>query len=494
MIQPQISKTDFLLYLECPKNAWLKKHKPDVFYASELTDFEKAIIETGNEVELVARQLFPTGVLIQGRDEQARQQTADLLAAHEQTLFQPVFLKDGFLAAIDVLSYDSKTGSYSIIEIKASNEIKKDWHPQDLAFQVSLLRRCGLGVSKACIMHLNPDYIRAGELDLAKAFVIEDITELVEAILPEIEEQMEGAREYLSQTAEKPGCDCIYKSRSNHCATFSYSNPNVPDYSVHDISRIGKKKLMDLIDSGIYSLENIPEEFELTDNQKNQVDLAVRPQPLIRTDFIREELSKLAYPLYFLDYETFACALPRFDGFGTYQHIPFQYSLHTIDSPGSEPAHKEFLHVEADDPSLRFARSLREHIGDKGSVIVWYKPFECGRNRELSKRHPEYNAFLNSIESRVYDLRDIFSKQYYVHKDFKGGTSIKDVLPVLVPELSYKNLAIREGGTASQKWNESVSGNMVPELKQLIAENLREYCERDTEAMYAIWKHLNDRI
>jgi hypothetical protein len=29
---------------------------------------------------------------------------------------------------------------------------------------------------------------------------------------------------------------------------------------------------------------------------------------------------------------------------------------------------------------------------------------------------------------------DVFSKQFYVHKDFKGGTSIKDVLPVLVPE------------------------------------------------------------
>lgn len=494
MLQPQISKTDFLLYLECPKNAWLKKHKPDVFYANELTDFEKAIIETGNEVELVARELFPTGALIAGRDEQARRQTAELIETHEQTLFQPVFLKDGFLAAIDVLQYDKKTGSYSIIEIKASNEIKTDWHPQDLAFQTSLLRRCGIVVSKACIMHLNPDYVRVGELELTKAFVIEDITELVETILPEMEERMERAREYLSQTSEKPGCDCIYKSRSNHCATFSYSNPSVPEYSVHDISRISKKKLLDLIDSGIYRLEHIPEEFELSDNQKNQVDLAVRSRPLIRTDLIRDELTRLAYPLHFLDYETFACALPRFDGFGTYQHIPFQYSLHIVESPGSEPIHREFLHLETDDPSPYFAGSLRDHVGDKGSVIVWYKPFECGRNRELGERHPEYKAFLGSIESRVYDLRDIFSKQYYVHKDFKGGTSIKDVLPVLAPELSYKNLAIQEGGAASQKWNESVTGNIAPDLRLLIAENLREYCKRDTEAMYVIWKHLNDRI
>ncbi|MCX6715701.1 MAG: DUF2779 domain-containing protein [Candidatus Taylorbacteria bacterium] len=489
-----VSKTDFLLYLECPKNAWLKKHKPKVFYASELSEFEKAIIETGNEVELAARQLFPTGVLIDGRDESARQQTAQFIAAHEQTIFQPVFMKDGFLAAVDILQYDSTTDSYSIIEIKASNEIKKDWHPQDLAFQVSLLKKCGLNVSKACIMHLNSDYVRSGDLELIKVFVIEDITETVENLLPEIEEQMIKAREYLSQDIEKPGCDCLYKTRSNHCATFEYSNPDVPEYSVHDISRIGKRKLMELIDSGIYLLENIPEEFELSDNQKNQVDMAVRPQPLIRTDFIRDELEKLVYPLYFLDYETFACALPRFDGFGAYQHIPFQYSLHIVDSPDSEPIHKEFLHIESHDPSPHFARSLRDHIGDKGTVIVWYKPFECGRNRELARRHPEYHSFLNSIESRVYDLRDIFSKQYYVHKEFKGGTSIKDVLPVLVPELSYKKLAIQEGGTASQKWNELANGDIAPDLKQLISENLREYCKLDTYAMYAIWKHLKDRI
>ena len=136
-------------------------------------------------------------------------------------------------------------------------------------------------------MHLNPDYVRSGELELTKAFVIEDVTGLVETILPEIEGQMAHAKVYLSQTAEKPGCDCLYKSRSNHCATFSYSNPNVPEYGVHDISRISKKKLVDLVDSGIYLLENIPEDFKLTGNQKNQVDLAVRSRPLIRTDLIR---------------------------------------------------------------------------------------------------------------------------------------------------------------------------------------------------------------
>jgi hypothetical protein len=85
---------------------------------------------------------------------------------------------------------------------------------------------------------------------------------------------------------------------------------------------------------------------------------------------------------------------------------------------------------------------------------------------------------------------DIFSKQYYVHKDFQGSTSIKAVLPVLVPELTYKKLEIREGGTATQKWNEMTTGNLSSIEKEKIAADLKEYCKLDTFAMYAIWKHL----
>lgn len=485
-----ISKTDFLIWRDCAKNAWLKIHKPEVFYERELSDFEKAIIETGNEVELYARKLFPTGVLIEGRDAEAQDLTQTLLAEKSPVIFQPVFLHDDFLAAIDVLKYEPETDSYTILEIKASNEIKKDWHPQDLAFQTVLLRKAGVNVRKACILHMNPEYIRQGDMDMSRLFRITDLTEEIELLIPEIEAEMERAKLFLYSEKEMRGCDCLYKSRSNHCTTFSYSNPHVPEYGVHDISRIGKNKLIELVDSGIYELKNIPEDFPLSENQKNQVNIYVSPQPLIRTDFIAGEMDKLVYPLYFLDYETFASALPRFDGFTPYQHIPFQYSLHIVDAPGKEPRHLEFLHMESDNPSPGFAAALREHIGPKGTVIVWYKPFECGRNRELARRHPEHSAFLADIENRVYDLRDIFSKQYYVHKDFKGGTSIKDVLPVLVPDLSYKKLKIKEGGTASQKWNQAAMGLVPPDEKAEIAENLRVYCELDTYAMYAIWKHL----
>jgi hypothetical protein len=134
--------------------------------------------------------------------------------------------------------------------------------------------------------------------------------------------------------------------------------------------------------------------------------------------------------------------------------------------------------------------SLQRHIGETGSVVVWSKKFECTINRELSERIPAVKSFLDSLNSRVFDLMDIFSKQLYVHKGFKGGTSIKDVLPVLVPELSYKDLAIQEGGTASQSWDKITSAQTSQCEKDAIARDLKLYCERDTFAMVAIWRHL----
>ncbi len=492
-----ISKTDYIIYRECPKNAWMKIHKPDVYYASELSEFEKHIIETGNEVELIARQLFPSGVLIEGRDEKARLETLDLVAKKDQTIFQPIFVKDGFLAAVDVLKYDPENDGFQIYEIKASNEVDEKVHLYDLAFQVALLRKCGIKVTGISLLHLNKEYVRDGELDIIKLFSIDDVSEAIEDMLSVVSDEMDIALAYLSAEKEPNGpCCCIYKGRSGHCSTFKHSNPHVPEYSVHDLTRIGssKKKLMELIDSNIFHIHEADGRIVFSESQQNQIDAHIHDRVLIRKDLIAEEFSKLEYPLYFLDYETFPSAVPLFDGYSSYNQIPFQYSLHVLESPDAEPKSFEFLYTKSDDPCSALAESLQSHIGSKGSVIVWYKPFEKSRNTEMGQRLPGCKDFFNILNDRVFDLMDIFSKQYYVHKDFKGSCSIKKVLPVLVPELSYKELLIKEGGTASQAWKKLVDGKYSKEEAEEITNALKTYCGLDTYAMYMIFKRLNDII
>ena len=488
-----LSKTDYILYRECPKNTWYKIHKPELYYESELSEFEKAIIETGNEVELIARQLFPTGILIEGRDAAAQELTKKYISEKQPTIFQPVFSVDGFLAALDILKLNDD-GTYSIYEVKATNSIDDKTHFHDLAFQYNILKKLGYKVKSAHLIHLNSEYVRSGDLDIIKLFEIEDVTSAIEDLSEYVLTEMDQALKYVSADAKPNGfCCCIYKGRSRHCSTFKHSNPQVPEYSVHDIARIGnsKAKLQEMIDGYIFDLKDVPDHIKLSDIQRNQVDAHVLERVLKHKDKIAEEFESLTFPLYFLDYETYPCAIPRYDGFSPYQQIPFQYSLHVLDSEDSEPKHYEYLCTEPCDPSNMFAESLQKVIGTTGSVIVWNKSFECGINKKIASRLPQYQTLMDTVNGRVYDLEDIFTKQYFVHKNFKGKTSIKSILSVLVPEHSYKNLGIKEGGTASQSWNELISDDTLAERKEQIISDLKAYCKMDTFAMYAIWNSLN---
>ena len=113
-----------------------------------------------------------------------------------------------------------------------------------------------------------------------------------------------------------------------------------------------------------------------------------------------------------------------------------------------------------------------------------------GRNTELAGLQPECAERLLSINSRVYDLKDIFAKSYYADYRFHGSASIKDVLPVLVPELSYDELDIKKGDIAMTKWYEMVYGELSEEEKEKIRYDLKLYCKLDTLAMVEVWKAL----
>src|ERR1700686_5299036 len=86
-----ISKMDYILWRACAKNAWLRIHKPEVYYSTELTEYENSVMEMGVEGERVARSLFPDGATITGSRTDALQETRSLMASNSHTLFQPVF-------------------------------------------------------------------------------------------------------------------------------------------------------------------------------------------------------------------------------------------------------------------------------------------------------------------------------------------------------------------------------------------------------------------
>jgi len=490
-----ISKTDYLEYTFCKKNLWLRKHKPELFEGVELSEFEKKIIEEGNLADEAARGLFPDGVLVEIIGSNSVPFTQSLLKAKTKTIFQGGFLWNNFFVQSDILRFNEALDGWELYEVKATNDVKREvphHHINDLAFQKTVIENCGVKIVKTGVIHLNSEYRMIGKVNFDDLFIIADLTDEVLAAEPEVQSQMNDLKAYLDDHEEK-GCECLYRGRNAQCTTFVYSNPEVPEYSVHDINRIGgsKKLFYDWIDRGIYSLDDIDNPEALTGAKKAQYDAYMLGKPLIDREAIKDALSELVFPIYFFDYEGYSSAIPRFGGFGAYEQIPFQYSLHILHED-SEMEHKEFLITEpTKDLTLPLIERMREDFGDTGSVVSWYKSYESQRNNKLAELHPSHADFLESLNDRMFDLMEIFSKNMYVDARFKGSASIKNVLPVLVPELTYKALDIQKGDQAVERWEKLIDPNTPINEKEQIVKDLLEYCKLDTLAMVRIYQFLN---
>jgi hypothetical protein len=277
---------------------------------------------------------------------------------------------------------------------------------------------------------------------------------------------------------------------SHDCPFIDYCWKGIPTPSVYDLS-LTEKKLAALLDEGIMKLRDVPAGVIPKSKQKFYRSVLTGKAQAERKA-LAEWLDRLEYPLYFLDYETYGSAIPRYDGYKPYQAVPFQYSLHVIERPGAKTQHFEHLETEDTDPVPALAKALKGQIGTKGTVLVWNMGFEKSRNKEMGKRLPAEAQFLEAVNARVIDLMETVRKGLYVHPDFVGSASIKAVLPVLCPELSYEGL-VTEDGAACDDWPKLVGilgDPMTPAERSTMKKRMLDYCGMDTFAMVRILEEM----
>jgi hypothetical protein len=372
-------------------------------------------------------------------------------------------------------------------EVKSSSHVKKE-HIYDATFQYLVFSK-GYDIKNVYILHLNKDYIREGSISLPDLFVTEDITEKVE----EYKEEVLSLRRDAFMVSESDSVEDINACiRPKSCPCISVCHPKLPDYSIYDINRItqNESKVRQLESMGIVDVCDVPDDFKLSEKQRFQVEVAKSKETYIDRKKIEDMFEDLEYPLYFLDYETFNPAVPLFNGYSPFDHITFQYSLHVLDEDGNLD-HFEYLHTDRSDPIPHLLDSLREHIKDDGSIVVWNKGFEGGRNKSMGSIYPEYRDFCEGMNDRLFDLMDVFKDNLYHDPLFKGSYSIKYVLPVLVPDLSYDDLNIRNGSMAMASWYDFV---FKGEKDEKVIDDLLKYCELDTLAMVRVWEELRKII
>lgn len=483
-----LSKSTFLKGLQCDKHLYLYKNNKELL--DPLSEMQQAIFSRGTDVGILAQQLFPGGIDASPpsptKFDESIKLTEDLIKKGEQIIYEASFMFEQVLAAADIVVKEQD--GWKIYEVKSSTAVN-EVHINDAAVQYWIVSNLGYKVKDISIVHINNQYVRKGELDLNSLFNIESVLKFVLEKQKFITDEVARQKRVLNKKSIPKVDIGMHCTDPYPCGFIGYCWKHIPENSVFDISGMHLKKKFELYEKGIIKLSDITSDVGINKNQQLQIQGVLTNKTIIDKEAIKEFLSTISYPMYFVDFESFQPPVPLYENSKPYQQIPFQYSVHYKKSPDSELHHCEFIAEPDTDPRIPFIENLLKVLGNKGDIIVYNKSFEITRLKEIQRDLPKYAKQIEKLFDRVIDLMLPFQKRYYYLPEMKGSYSIKYVLPALVPELSYDNMAIADGGTASLAYESLLTLDDFIKINE-IKKQLLEYCKLDTLAMVRILERL----
>ena len=487
-----LSKSLYVRGLQCPKSLWLKKYKRDVL--DQNTD--PAVFETGNIVGELACELFGGGKRIKfdgGSFDEKIVQTENFIKNGEKAIYEATFCFDEILVMVDILQVVD--GKLIINEVKSSTSLS-DVYVDDASIQYYVISSLGYEVERINVIYLNNQYIRGEKLEFDKLFTVNDVTDQILSMQSKVAENIKKLKETINDDVE-PNLDIgVHCFKPYECDGMNYcwcEQRKIPDgTSVFNIAKINKKKATKLYQSGIVNIADIKDIDAFNANQQIQIKAQINGEEFVDKQAIREFLDTLSYPLYHLDFETFQQAVPEFIGLRPYEQIPFQFSIHKDDGKGNLE-HFEFLAEAGADPRYELALNLIKFIPQDACVLAYHASFEKGVIQNLAALFPQFSSHLMSMHSNIKDLEIPFAKKFYYHPKMHGSSSIKKVLPAIVPSFkdAYTNLnLIHNGGEAMGEYAK-LKGKTRGE-QDAIRKALLAYCKLDTLAMVKVLEKLRE--
>ena len=485
-----LSKSRYCQGIQCKKILWLNENKPEV---KEEID-NSSVLENGTEVGELAKGLFGTYIDIEyGNLSKMIEDTKKAIDENSTCVItEASFNYDNNFCSVDILKKNKD--KYEIYEVKSSAEVK-DVYYDDASYQYYVLTSLGYDVTKVCIVHINNQYVRQGELELDKLFKIEDITMTAKEKLSYVKDNIKEIQKYMKQTKEPDEEISIHCYSPYLCPYFAYCSSYLKEPNVLSIHGMYDTAKFEKIHDNCYTYEDLLKDDTLNWKYLEQASFEVNDlPPKIEKEEIQNFLATLTEPLYFLDFETYAVAIPPFDGVRPYEKIPFQYSLHYIEN--GKLYHKEFLGEAGEDPRRSLAEQLVKDIPKDVCTLAYNMGFERGVIKHLAELYPDLQEHLLNIWENIKDLMVPFQKRNYYVKEMQGSYSIKYVLPALFPDdpsLNYHNLEEVHNGDEAMNAFANMP-KLSKEEQERLRHNLLKYCELDTYAMVKIYEKLKEVI
>lgn len=508
-----ISKSKFTAGLQCLKRQYLQVHHPEL--AAKMS---VGIKEQGTRVGVLAHEAFPGGVLIatpSNHFDEAVQESARAMSdPRVEVIFESAFVADGVRVRVDIilrnkhdhgwevgvmikqkkkveylLQKEYLKDDYLVGEVKSSTSVKQ-YQIDDVCLQAYVLRRAGLKVPIMVIVHLNADYVyKGGEHDLNELFKITPVTAFQAQTRSDLWiKQKLNAQFHALDQPESPEIAVGQQCKKPHACEFSADCRKdllIDDVAFIPIPFAGKwDKVEALRSQGITSISDIdPQGYTPKEREKIVIGKEALKNhcAVAYKDKLGAELLKLKFPIGFVDFETVAYAVPQLAGTKCWSAIPMQFSVDCSGTDGM--THFEYLgETDGSDPRPAFIASFLKAV--KGmKTLVTYSPYEQTQIKHLAEWFPRHAKELEALLPNIWDMHKVVKGCVY-HPEFRGSFSIKQVLPALVPELTYDGLEVTSGMDVLPIWDRLLNEQGMPlEERHHLRATLLQYCALDTYAM-----------
>jgi hypothetical protein len=489
----RLSKSKIMSSLQCLKRVYLEINRKDLMHFSKATE---AAFALGHQVGDIAIQIYGGlksedngGAFIEyngGNYSGALAQTEQLMTSmFRAPIFEATLQHDGVLVREDVLlpCDVSEGNSWRIVEVKASTKVKPE-HIHDCAVQAWVHLGAGYPLSRISLAHINNQFLYAGDGNYQGLLIEHDLTDKVFELLHSVPIWVERASEAVSgPMPEIPvGQHC---TSPYECPFLDYCWPNDSEYPIAGLGG-AKKKLGVWVMDGFLDIRDVPPSEISSETQLRIHRVTMEGVPELLPG-ARAFVEALAYPRFYLDFETVGPAIPVWAGTRPYQTLPFQWSCHIERAPGVME-HAEFLDLSGEPPMRALAEQMITDLETEGPVLM-YTPYERRVIQGLAEMFPDLAVALQAIDARLVDLHPVTRVNYY-HPDMLGSWSIKAVLPTIAPDMDYAQLeGIQEGTGASLAYLEAIDPETATARREEIRKDLLKYCKHDTEAMVRLVAH-----
>lgn len=237
-----ITKTDYVTFRSCPRAYYYQLHDPN--QAKPTDEVAQKRIDEGKLVGNYAHLYFTNTVKVKDNPDivNISKQVAitKKLLTTSNCIAEASFQFDDLFCAVDILA---KNGDgYDIYEVKAATDAYKHIkeYAADVAFQKYVLELCDIKVNNCYILHLNPDYIRQGDIDIKQMLIPYQLNALHEELKnkEKIQDLFEEECELVASTvgqmrklAQLPTYGVCDKS----CDFYEFCHKNLPQPNVTNL-------------------------------------------------------------------------------------------------------------------------------------------------------------------------------------------------------------------------------------------------------------------